>query len=465
MTGPGDAVPPGTGRAPRAGGDGDGLGRVLQPISMLLLSIVLLVLGNGLQGTLLGVRAGLEGMTTATVGVIMSAYYLGYLGGSLLSPALVARVGHIRTFSALASIASAVSLAHAIAPSAPVWTVLRIAHGFCYVGLLLVIESWLNGSTSRRFRGRVLAVYGTVVSAAWALSQGLLNLAPAASFVLFAVVSILMSVALVPISLARVSTPVVVETSRMGIRRLYRVSPSGVVGVAALGFCMSSFIGLGPVFGLESGWSEARISLFMTAWLLGALCLQWGLGSLSDRVDRRWVIAGAGLTSALWAAALGLGPWIDRVGGGVGGLGGVLGPESPFAVTLALVFLYGGVCLPVYSLCLANANDLIDEEQLVPAASALLMVFGAGAVAGPLVSGAVMRAAGPSGMFWLLAGIHLVAAVFVLQRIPRRPRVPETDKESIVFVPRTTPVILQLDERGGESTARAGLVQPPSPRE
>lgn len=439
----GKETSPGTGAATRGiPGAGGGLGAVLLPVSMLLVSVVLLVLGNGLQGTLLGVRAGLEGMSTTTVGLIMSAYYLGYLGGSLLSPAMVARVGHIRTFSALASVASAVSLAHAIAPSASVWTALRFAHGFCYVGLVLVIESWLNGSTTRRFRGRVLAVYGTVVSAAWALSQSLLSLAPAAGFVLFAVVSILMSLALVPIALARVSTPVVIETPRMGIRRLYRTSPSGVVGVAAIGFCMSAFIGLGPVFGLESGWSESRISFFMAAWLLGALCLQWGLGSLSDRVDRRWVIAGAGMISAVWAAVLGFGPYA----------GGVLG-QAPFALTAVLVFLYGGVCLPVYSLCVANTNDLIEEEQLLPAASALLLVFGAGSVAGPLVAGAVMRAVGPPGLFLLLAGVHALGAVFVLQRIPRRSRIPETEKGPMVLVPRTTPVILQLDERSGGTEA------------
>lgn len=420
---------------------------------MLLVSVVLLVLGNGLQGTLLGVRAGLEGMGATAVGVIMSAYFLGYLGGSRLSPALVARVGHIRTFSALASITSAVSLAHAIAPSAAAWTLLRVAHGFCYAGLVLVIESWLNGSTTRRFRGRVLAAYGTVVSASWALSQGLLNLAPAGDFILFAVVSILMSMALVPISLARVSTPVVVETSRLGIGRLYRISPSGVVGVATVGFCISAFTGLAPVFGLASGWSQARIALFMTAWLLGALCLQWALGSLSDRVDRRWVIAGAAAMSAVWAAALALGPQVGRL----------FGAGAPFAHTMALAFLYGGVCLPVYSLCVANTNDLIEERQLVPAASALLLVFGAGSVAGPLAAGAAMRAVGPSGLFWLLAAVHVVAAVFVLQRIPRRPRVPDEDKETMVFVPRTTPVILQLDERGGESEPDTVPPQPVPP--
>jgi MFS family permease len=418
----------------------DGLRAVLLPVSALLASVVLLVLGNGLQGTLLGVRAGFEGMGATTVGVIMSAYFFGYLFGSLHSPAMVARVGHIRTFSALASITSAVALAHAIAPTAAVWTVLRAAHGFCYAGLVLVIESWLNGSTTRRFRGRVLAVYGTAVSASWALSQALLILAPAAEFVLFAAVSILMSLALVPISLARVSTPSVVETPRMGIAHLYRTSPSGVVGVAAVGFCLSAFTGLAPVSGQQSGWTEGRIALFMTAWLLGALLMQWTLGSLSDRVDRRWVIAGASLASAGWALALGLGPH----------LGTPVGAGAPVAATVALVFAYGGFSLPVYSICVAHANDLIAEHELLPAASALLLVFGAGSIAGPLAAGAATRAFGPPGLFVLLGAVHVLAAAFVLQRMPRRARVPAEEKEPFVPVPRTTPVILRLDERGGD---------------
>ena len=248
-------------------------------LSALLSGVAILVLGNGLQGTLLGVRAGIEGMAAETIGLIMSAYFVGFAVACFVVPPLVERVGHIRTFAALASIASAVALAHAIFVTAGVWILLRIAQGACYAGLIMVIESWLNASTSRRHRGRVLATYSVVLYAAWALSQPMLSVAPPSDFVLFCIVSICLSLALVPITLMGSGGPGFVTASRTGLRRLYQISPLGLVGALAVGAVTGALLGMGPTFAQNNGLSDFGISAFMGLTIGGALALQWPLGT------------------------------------------------------------------------------------------------------------------------------------------------------------------------------------------
>ncbi len=403
---------------------------VILHIWALLFSSVVLVLGNGLQGTLLGVRAGIEGMPEKNIGFMMSAYFMGYLFGSLYSPRLIARVGHIRTFAAFASLVSAVSLAHVLVIGPISWTILRAIHGACYAGLVLVIESWLNGNTESEYRGRVLAIYGVVVMAAWTASQSLLSIADPSGFELFCLVSILLSFALVPVTLANVTTPSVIETKRTGIRQLYQISPIGVVGVFSVGFTFSAFSGLGPTFAQAIGLGREGISAFMGVTLSGALALQWPIGWLSDKIDRRWVIiVGSGLTAVV-AFAL------------------VLSTNQALVGLSTLAFLFGGLSIPIYSLCIAHTNDLISERQLLPAASTLLLVFGAGSVLGPLLAGYGMNHFGPGALFAVISIIEAAFIPFGLYYVRVRPPVPEAAKEKYVYVPRTTHVILRMDERG-----------------
>lgn len=402
----------------------------LAQTSALLLSVGILVLGNGLQGTLIGVRAGLEGMAQESIGIVMSAYFVGFAIGSVLSPQLIARVGHIRTFAALASIASAVALAYLIVIAPPAWAALRMLHGACYAGLIVVAESWLNAMTPRSHRGRVLALYNIVLVAAWVASQPLLNLASPSGFLLFFVVSICLSLAPVPITLCRAGVPGVVAASRSSLRRLYEISPIGVVGAFMVGIWTSAFWGMGPTFAQSIGLGNAGISAFMAVTMAGALVVQWPLGWLSDRLDRRLVIVGTCLLGG--GVALVLAWMVDR------GL----------PVLLGLSFAFGGFSITVYSICVAHVNDNIEQEELVAAASGLILVYGVGSISGPFAASLLMERLGPPGLFLFAGCAQTAYVIFGAFRMARRPAVAAQRKEAFVTVPGTTHAALPLHRHG-----------------
>lgn len=406
-------------------------------IGALLAGIALLVLGNGLQGTLIGVRAGLENMGSQTIGMVMSAYFVGYVASSLLVPRLVQEVGHIRTFAALASVASAVSLAFAIIVSPATWIVLRIIHGACYAGLVIVIESWLNIATERNSRGRVLAVYGVVVYGAWAASQPLLNLSAPSGFVLFCLVSICLSLALVPITLMRATAPGVVEVGRASMRRLFKISPVGIVGAFAVGLVTSAFFGMAPTFAQRIGMENGEIAAFLGVTMIGALALQWPLGWLSDHIDRRLVILGVAFGTC--ASALGL-AW---------------NTDGGMTTLLLLSFSLGAFALPTYSLCVAHANDGIDATEVVSVSSGLILVFGLGSTVGPFTASLVMEAMGPGGLFLFMASVALVLALYDMFGLVTIPKIAERRKSSFVAMPQTSHAATRLHKhRTGKDSGR-----------
>ena len=388
----------------------------ITPVSALLLGIGVLVLGNGLQGTLVGVRAGLEGFAPESVGLIMSAYYMGYTAGSLYFPRIIGRVGHIRTFAALASVASAATLTHVLWIDVAGWALLRAVNGACYAGLILVVESWLNGHAVRDTRGRVLSVYGIVMMAAWSASQFLLNLAPAASFELFCLVSILLSLALVPVTLTHSPGPVIHAAAKISLAGLYRISPLGFVGPLVVGLVFSAFWGMGPTYALSIGLGESGVATFLAAGMAGALLLQWPLGQLSDRWDRRGTVllacAGAG-GAALLMALLG-----DTTSS----------PASGAVVGLyALVFLFGGLGIPIYSLLIANVNDFFGEEGAVSAAGDLIFLYGIGAALGPMLASLLMGQVGAAGLFGFAGVLLLLLGGFTVAQQILRPAAPRME--------------------------------------
>jgi len=399
-------------------------------ISALMLSVAILVIGNGLQGTLVGVRAGLEGMSQEVIGLVMSAYFLGFAIGSVLSPRLINRVGHIRTFAALASITSAVALAFIIVITPAAWIVLRMLHGACYAGLVIVAESWLNAATDRNRRGRVLAIYNIVLMAAWISSQPLLTVAAPSGFLLFCVVSICLSLALVPITLGRVTVPGVVTATRASLGRLYAISPIGVATVFAIGVCTSAFWGMGAPLAHAIGFTDSQIAAFMAVTMLGGLTLQWPLGWLSDYLDRRLVIVGACLTAGVFALLI-----AETIGDGL--------PRI-----LAFCFVYGACSFPLYSLCVAHVNDHVDLNELVAVASGLILVFGIGSILGPVVGSVVMGQIGPAGLFVFTGVVLFAAAGYGFVRIIRQAPVPASVKEIFVAVPKTTHASLRLHKHG-----------------
>jgi len=386
----------------------------------LLFGMALLMLGAGLQGTLVGLRASLEGFPTFVAGFVMAAYYLGYVGGSVVAPRLVSSVGHVRVFSALTSIASVVILMQSVLVEPVMWTVLRVASGFCFAGIYVVAESWLNDRATNTNRGQLLALYMLICYAGLGGGQLLLNVADPRGTVLFILVSMLISIALVPMALTAGPAPDFHVPGRFGLRELYRTSPLGFVGVATAGAVSGSLFALGAIYGADQGMTTKDVSLFMAVAILAATATQLPVGRFSDRVDRRKVLALLCILGAVAAVAAML-----------------LADRSPGAFLVA-VAAFGGLSLTLYSLSLAHANDYLAPEQMIAASSTLILVNGAGAFVGPLIVSALMQAVGAPGFFAALAAMQFGLAFFAAYRMTRRPAVPAAQKTPYVGTPPGT---------------------------
>jgi len=405
-------------------------------IPVLLISVALLNLGNDLQGTLLGVRAAIEEFPRENIGLVMSAYFVGFVVGPWFIPRLISQVGHIRTFAAMASLASGVALAHVLIINTPAWMLLRFVHGICYSGMMLVVESWLNGSATYYDRGRILSIYSIVFYLSSAAGHPLLNIASPEGFTLFCVVSILISLAVIPITLAQVENPARVPMMRMKIGSLIKTAPMGIIGIFIAGLCMNAFRGMGPTFGQDVGLTPAGISAIMAVTTVGGLALQWPMGLLSDKMDRRKVILWSSLGAGIIALVIGF------------------SGEVSLRVLLVALFVFGGLGIPVYAICIAHANDHVQPGEFVATASTMMVSFGLGSAIGPYLSGVVMSKIGPNGLFILAGYIWLILFVFGLFVIERRKPIKQRLKEAFIPVPRTTPSSLQWYARQAREERR-----------
>ena len=382
------------------------LGAALKSSWAILLGFGILMLGDGLQGTLLPVRADLEGFSATLTGLIMSSFYLGFLLGSLLAPKITTRVGHIRVFAAFAALASAAILVHALFVSVPAWIAMRLVSGFCFAGIYIVAESWLNERASNQSRGRLLSLYMVITYVGVGAGQLMLNLAEPREFELFILVSVLISVAVVPLLLSAGNPPRFSDAVRIGLPALLRMTPLGIVSLFAVGLVTATFFALGPVYAQRLGLGIRDISYFMTAAVVGTILLQGPVGALSDYFDRRLVLT---VTTALTAvAALLCVPAAD---------------VSKLALFVS-VGLFGGLAFPLYSLCLAYINDHLEPKQMIAASGALVLVSGLGAVAGPLAFAAIMDYFGERALFVAIAAVHALTAVFAVYRMAKSAPVP-----------------------------------------
>ncbi|MHC0052798.1 MFS transporter [Actibacterium sp. D379-3] len=381
--------------------------RVLASSWALLLGMLLLMMGNGLQGTLLGVRGGIEGFSTFQMSLVMSGYFLGFLGGSRLAPEMIRRVGHVRVFAALASFISAALILFPAITEPMAWIVLRVVIGFCFSGVYVTAESWLNNSATNETRGQALSLYMIVQMAGLVAAQGILTLGDPSGFILFIVPSVLVSISFAPILLSVVPTPAFERTKPLSIRALYRISPLGCVGTFLLGGVYSALLGMASVYGTQAGLSVAQISAFVASIFVGGLLLQYPIGWVSDRIDRRRLI--------LVAAA---------VGGG-GAIAGML-MGSQFAVLLGAAFVVGGTTNPLYALLIAYTNDFMEHEDMAAASGGLIFLNGVGAVTGPLITGWIMGVFGPEGFFLFIAVLMGALSAYAGYRMTQRPA-PDVD--------------------------------------
>lgn len=423
---------------------------ILSSLAALMLAVALLMLGTGLFNTFVGLRTAMEGFPKEATGLMMSAYYGGLVVATLYSGPLINRIGHIRAFAAFSSISSAVVLIFPFSVSVPYWAALRAINGFCLAGALMVAESWLNTRATGRNRGTLLSLYMMTTFLAVGSGQLLLNVGDTAELDLFLVTAILMSLALVPVTLTRASHPAPVEAAHFGFRRLYTLSPVAVVACVVSGLSTGALFGMGPVFGRDVGLTLQEISQFMGILVISGLVLQLPVGRLSDRMDRRWVIIGVNLVSVIAslavAAVLTRGITTMTMPGGDVTL--LWRGYVPALLTTAAV--YGGISATIYPLAVAYANDFAEARHAVAVSGGLVLAYGIGAAAGPILAAASMRLGGPEGLFYFCALISAMLAGFALYRTRRRQWVEVAEKESFVPLPEglTTPVALELDPRG-----------------
>lgn len=401
----------------------------------LLLGLGLLMVGNGLQGTLLGVRGSLEGFSTFQMSLVMSGYFLGFLGGSQMAPELIRRVGHVRVFAALASFISAVLIMYPLVAHPVAWTFLRVLIGFCFSGVYVTAESWLNNASTNENRGKALSLYMVVQMTGIVAAQGILTLGDPSGFVLFIVPSVLVSVAFAPILLSVSPVPPFATAKPLSIRRLFNVSPLGCVGVFLLGGVFSGLFGMSSVYGSQAGMTVSQISMFVAAIYIGGLMLQFPIGWLSDRMDRRQLIlvtsALAALTS-VFAVAF----------------------ESYFPVLLAVSFVIGGLANPLYALLIAYTNDYLEYEEMSAASGGLVFINGIGAITGPLATGWIMSMAGPSGFFVFQGVLMALLAAYALYRMTQRaaPMVEDTGAYAPIL-PTATAVAAEVAQEYAIDTA------------
>ena len=390
----------------------------------LMLGMMLLMVGNGLQGTLIGIRGEIEGFSTIELSIVMSAYFVGFLGASQLVPELIRRVGHVRVFAALASFISAVLIAYPLFTNPIFWSVGRVVIGFCYCGVYITAESWLNNSVDNEKRGQALSLYMIVQMVGIVSAQGVLALGDPNGYSLFIIISILVSISFAPILLSISPAPAFERTKLMTLSRLFTSSPLACVGMFLLGGVFSAQFGMSAVFGAQIGLSLSQISLFVASFYIGAMIFQYPIGWVSDKMDRRLLILLISAASATGSASAYF-------------AGGYF-----FALVFA-AFLVGGLTNPLYSLLIAHANDFIEYEDMASAAAGLLFVNGVGAVSGPIIIGYAMNAFGPEIFFVIIALLMATLAIYAGYRMTQRATVSDTSSYAAVL-PNSTGVAVEI---------------------
>jgi MFS family permease len=397
----------------------------------LLLGMYALMIGNGLQGTLLGLRGQIEAFTTLEISVVMSAYFVGFLFASRVAPWMIHRVGHVRVFSALGSLISAILILYPVLPDPWVWALARVAIGFCFCGVYITAESWLNDAVSNENRGKALSLYMIVMMGGIVTSQWIISRADVAGFAVFIIPSILVSLSFAPVLLSATQrTPEFRATKPLRLRRLVEASPLACVGMFLLGTVFAAQFGMSAVYGTRAGLTEGQITLMVSLTYLAALVAQFPIGWLSDRMDRRVLILA-----------------LSAMGGGVALLAMLL--PGPLWLILLAAAAVGGTSNPLYALLIAYANDYLERGDMAAASGGLLFINGLGAIAGPIVTGFLLDATGPGAFWGLIAGTMLALAGYAwwrMRAVPNKPMVGE--RTNYVPIPaQATPVAADVTDR------------------
>ncbi|MFW5693590.1 MAG: MFS transporter [Alkalispirochaeta sp.] len=373
-------------------------GRPSTTVTAILASVFLLGSGSALQGTAVTLRAGLEGFSEFAIGLISSGYFGGVLAGSFLALLVIRNVGYVRALAAFASLASASSLVHVLWIHPTVWFFLRVIHGICLSVVLVVVESWLNATAPAGKRGQILSIYGVVYLAALGGVQPLVSVFPPATFSLFGITSIMISLCILPVTLAQVSGSPQVGSIRIRVLGMFRKSPMGSLGVIVNGLVTGAHLSLSPRFAQGVGMSEGMIGVYLLVFSLGTMALQMPLGWISDHYDRRRALLVSSAVGTLAAVGLSM-------------------VQSGGAYAMAMAFAFGGFAIPLYSLAVAAFNDQVSPEEMVEAAGALYVFYGLGSVIGPIAASAMMSRMGLGALYLFSGGILAIYMAFGVLRI------------------------------------------------
>lgn len=403
--------------------------KVIRSITPPLVSLIIVMLGNGFFNTYASLRISFEGYDSWVIGVLNAAYYAGVMLGSIYVEKLIDRIGHIRTFAMFASINSAVILVQSFIIGAYSWTIFRFLVGFCASGFFIVIESWLLLSTGIKTRGKVLSLYMLTLYMAQGFGQFILNAAPMKSILPFAIVIFLSSLSVLPVCMIKSSGPLMLESSITNIFQILKKAPLGPIGCFMAGLIMSSFYALGPIFGKDINLSIFQISQIMGLTILGGLVLQWPIGHLSDIFNRRKVIIGVFLALMLLTFAL------------------FHSQHFPYYVLLSLMVLFGGISFTLYPLSITYTCDYFSERNIVGITCALLIIYGTGCIVGPLISPFFMNLFGPSGLFLFVSIVCAVYIIFAMWRFLHARRPTEEEQSDYLPLPRATSLAFLLDPR------------------
>jgi MFS family permease len=403
----------------------------IRSIFSILLSTIVFLIGNGLIGVLIPVRASIAGFSHFTIGLIGSAYFAGFMAGCFTGPRLIARVGHSRTFAVAAGVAAATTLFQSMSLNPVTWIVTRAAFGVGAACLYVVIESWLNDRAEPQTRGRIFSYYMVVNYSGLIIGQALFMSNGASSFTLFNLTAIFYALCLIPLGLTRQPQPKPVEVPTLRPLWLFHVSPVGIGGCIAVGFANAATWTFAPIYAQSMGLHRGLLSLFMILFTLGGALVQVPLGRLSDRMDRRYIIAGIGVSAAC-----------------AGVLVYLFGGHS-HTVTLAMGALFGVVCLPLYGMSVALVNDRLPRSQFVEASATLLLINSIASILGPPIAASVTEHFGIASLFLYTASVHTTLALFTIGRIATHATGPKVEPENFVAVPvQSSPIAVELDPRG-----------------
>ncbi|MEL7272811.1 MAG: MFS transporter [Pseudomonadota bacterium] len=398
----------------------------LRPFLPLLCAAGILLAGNGMYSTLIAVRGAQEGMSAAAIGWMGTTYFTGFILGCIFVPRTLRAVGHIRTYAALAALASAATLLMILWIDQWGWLLLRFIIGFCFSGLFTTIESWLNTGIKNDVRAQVLAGYRILDVTVVAGGQYMLPLFGTDGFTIFAIVAIMISGSLVPVALGDRSSPTAPAAFKFELKTIYAISPLACVGCVVIGITNAAFRYVGPLYGEAIGLSLTDLATFIGLGVIGGAVLQYPLGRMSDKYDRRWVLIFTSLGAVL------------------AGLFLTFGAGADLLLIYIGVFTFGAFSLPLYSLSAAHANDRAKPDQYVLLAAGLMFFYGIGAAAGPPISSLLLDWFGPQALFAFTSVAHGGLIIATLLRMVARDPVPTDNRSRFTMLVRTSPIMQKL---------------------